>query len=60
MEFTKQDFIRWLDRNKNTFTGRTLDEIGALAITCGFDRVEVAQWVSRERVIRNWKKEIQS
>ncbi len=42
------DFEKWLLENKDRFSTYTLAEIQDLAIACGFSRIDVAQWRTRE------------
>jgi len=41
----RNELIEWLDRNKETLKDRSEREIAQLAITCGLDRIAVAQWL---------------
>lgn len=40
---------QWLEEFKDKFTTYSTDEISDLAIACGYDRSEVAQWMTKSR-----------
>lgn len=44
-----QEFKEWLDRNGEHFKGYSVEEIGNLALTCGFERSIVVQWQTSAR-----------
>lgn len=42
------EFQKWLEAHKDKFLAYSNQEISELALACGFDRKEVAQWLNEK------------